>query len=159
MICDGFPDCPDKVDEKNCSFCKADELECASHDCVPRELWCDGQLDCMDNSDEWNCVTLSKTTSSLAFLTIHRSATDYHVCADEWQEKLSQLACNQMGLGPCREHGHSDSISIDHDTGASVGIMAASGLQSCPETPPQARPESYHATPAPNCVPGPVHYA
>ncbi|XP_074807560.1 atrial natriuretic peptide-converting enzyme isoform X6 [Natator depressus] len=99
MICDGFPDCPDKVDEKNCSFCKADELECASHDCVPRELWCDGQLDCMDNSDEWNCVTLSKNTSSLAFLTIHRSATDYHVCADEWQEKLSQLACNQMGLG------------------------------------------------------------
>nr|XP_042706287.1 atrial natriuretic peptide-converting enzyme isoform X11 [Chrysemys picta bellii] len=99
MICDGFPDCPDKVDEKNCSFCKADELECASHDCVPSELWCDGQLDCMDNSDEWNCVTLSKNASSLAFLTVHRSATDYHVCADEWQEKLSQLACNQMGLG------------------------------------------------------------
>ncbi|XP_075786589.1 atrial natriuretic peptide-converting enzyme isoform X3 [Pelodiscus sinensis] len=99
MICDGFPDCPDKMDEKNCSFCKADELECASHDCVPRELWCDGQLDCVDNSDEWNCVTLSKNTSSFTFLTIQRSAMNYHVCADEWQENLSQLACNQMGLG------------------------------------------------------------
>lgn len=44
-------------------------------------------------------VTLSKNMSSLTFLTIHRSAADNHVCADEWQENLSQLACNQMGLG------------------------------------------------------------
>ncbi|XP_074947658.1 atrial natriuretic peptide-converting enzyme [Phalacrocorax aristotelis] len=99
MICDGFPDCPDMMDEKNCSFCEESELECANHECVPRELWCDGQADCSDSSDEWDCVTLSKNMSSLMFLTIHRSAADNHVCADEWQENLSQLACNQMGLG------------------------------------------------------------
>uniref|UniRef100_A0A8C0BVK2 Corin, serine peptidase n=1 Tax=Buteo japonicus TaxID=224669 RepID=A0A8C0BVK2_9AVES len=99
MICDGFPDCPDMMDEKNCSFCEESELECANHECVPRELWCDGQADCSDSSDEWDCVTLSKNMSSLTFLTIHRSAADNHVCADEWQENLSQLACNQMGLG------------------------------------------------------------
>uniref|UniRef100_A0A8V0YSI2 Corin, serine peptidase n=1 Tax=Gallus gallus TaxID=9031 RepID=A0A8V0YSI2_CHICK len=99
MICDGFPDCPDMMDEKNCSFCEKDELECANHECVPRELWCDGQADCSDTSDEWDCVTLSKNMNSLMFLTVHRSAADNHVCADEWQENLSQLACNQMGLG------------------------------------------------------------
>ncbi|XP_066173143.1 atrial natriuretic peptide-converting enzyme isoform X2 [Sylvia atricapilla] len=99
MICDGFPDCPDMMDEKNCSFCEENELECANHECVPRELWCDGQPDCSDSSDEWDCVTLSKNANSLMLLTVHRSAADNHVCADEWQENLSQLACNQMGLG------------------------------------------------------------
>lgn len=44
-------------------------------------------------------VTLSKNMNSLMLLTVHRSAADNHVCADEWQENLSQLACNQMGLG------------------------------------------------------------
>ncbi|KAI1238283.1 Atrial natriuretic peptide-converting enzyme [Lamprotornis superbus] len=99
MICDGFPDCPDMMDEKNCSFCGESELECANHECVPRELWCDGQADCTDSSDEWDCVTLSKNMNSVMLLTVHRSAADNHVCADEWQENLSQLACNQMGLG------------------------------------------------------------
>uniref|UniRef100_A0A8D0BKC6 Corin, serine peptidase n=1 Tax=Salvator merianae TaxID=96440 RepID=A0A8D0BKC6_SALMN len=99
MICDGFPDCPDNVDEMNCSFCKKDEVTCASHDCVPRKRWCDGQIDCADKSDEWRCVTLPTNRSSLMFLTVHRSASSYHVCADEWDEKLSHLACKQMGLG------------------------------------------------------------
>ncbi|XP_051821180.1 atrial natriuretic peptide-converting enzyme [Antechinus flavipes] len=99
MVCDGFPDCPDKMDEKNCSFCQEDEVECANHDCVPRDLWCDGGVHCSDSSDEWDCVTLSKNMNSSAFLTVHRSATDHQVCADNWRETLSQLACKQMGLG------------------------------------------------------------
>ncbi|XP_045139991.1 atrial natriuretic peptide-converting enzyme [Echinops telfairi] len=99
VICDGFPDCPDSLDEKNCSFCQGDELECANHDCVSRRLWCDGQPDCSDSSDEWDCVTLWKNVNASSFLTVHRSATAHHVCADGWQEALSQRACRQMGLG------------------------------------------------------------
>ncbi|KAM3671703.1 atrial natriuretic peptide-converting enzyme isoform 3-T3 [Ammospiza maritima maritima] len=97
--CDGQADCEDDSDEDSCAFCDESELECANHECVPRELWCDGQADCTDSSDEWDCVTLSKTRNSLMLLTVHRSAADNHVCADDWQENLSQLACNQMGLG------------------------------------------------------------
>ncbi|KAI4572412.1 hypothetical protein MJT46_005480, partial [Ovis ammon polii x Ovis aries] len=99
VICDGFPDCPDNMDEKNCSFCQADELECANHECVPRDRWCDGEADCIDSSDEWDCVTLSANVNSSSFLMAHRSAMEHHVCADGWQETLSQLACKQMGLG------------------------------------------------------------
>nr|XP_058155038.1 atrial natriuretic peptide-converting enzyme isoform X2 [Dasypus novemcinctus] len=99
VICDGFPDCPENMDEKNCSFCQDDELECANHDCVSRDVWCDGAPDCTDSSDEWGCVTLSKNVNSSPFLTVHKSATEHHVCADGWQETLSQLACEQMGLG------------------------------------------------------------
>ncbi|XP_072631064.1 atrial natriuretic peptide-converting enzyme isoform X4 [Canis lupus baileyi] len=99
VICDGFPDCPDGMDEKNCSFCHDDELECVNHECVPRERWCDGEADCLDSSDEWDCVTLSNNASSTSFLMAHRSAVEHHVCADGWQETLSQLACKQMGLG------------------------------------------------------------
>uniref|UniRef100_A0A2I2Y6Z0 Atrial natriuretic peptide-converting enzyme n=1 Tax=Gorilla gorilla gorilla TaxID=9595 RepID=A0A2I2Y6Z0_GORGO len=99
VICDGFPDCPDYMDEKNCSFCQDDELECANHACVSRDLWCDGEADCSDSSDEWDCVTLSINVNSSSFLMVHRAATEHHVCADGWQEMLSQLACKQMGLG------------------------------------------------------------
>ncbi|XP_060155284.1 atrial natriuretic peptide-converting enzyme isoform X2 [Globicephala melas] len=99
VICDGFPDCPDNMDEKNCSFCQDDELECANHECVSRDRWCDGEADCIDSSDEWDCVTLSANVNSSSFLTAHRSAMEHHVCADGWQETLSQLACKQMGLG------------------------------------------------------------
>uniref|UniRef100_A0A8C9B5C8 Atrial natriuretic peptide-converting enzyme n=1 Tax=Phocoena sinus TaxID=42100 RepID=A0A8C9B5C8_PHOSS len=99
VVCDGFPDCPDHMDEKNCSFCQDDELECANHECVSRDRWCDGEADCIDSSDEWDCVTLSANVNSSSFLTAHRSAMEHHVCADGWQETLSQLACKQMGLG------------------------------------------------------------
>ncbi|XP_075423072.1 atrial natriuretic peptide-converting enzyme [Ascaphus truei] len=99
MICDGFPDCPEQLEERNCSSCTDDELVCANHECVSRDRWCDGLVDCTDSSDEWNCVTVSRSVSALTSLTIHASASDYHVCADDWEEELTQWVCKQMGLG------------------------------------------------------------
>ncbi|KAM5271917.1 atrial natriuretic peptide-converting enzyme isoform 2-T2 [Ctenodactylus gundi] len=107
LICDGFQDCPDNMDERNCSFCQDSELECANHECVSRDLWCDGEVDCSDSSDEWDCVTLSKTMMPSSLLTVHRSGTEHLVCADSWQETLSQLACRQMGFG---ESAMTDSV-------------------------------------------------
>ncbi|KAI1883578.1 hypothetical protein AGOR_G00233020 [Albula goreensis] len=97
MICDGFPDCSDLADERNCSMCNDNELACNNHECVHRTLWCDGRKHCSDSSDEWDCVSLSNMTSSA--LTIHKSASEYQVCADDWHPQLSRLACRQMGLG------------------------------------------------------------
>ncbi|XP_062899270.1 atrial natriuretic peptide-converting enzyme isoform X9 [Mobula hypostoma] len=129
MRCDGFQDCADRADEKNCcnsslslcifssidkliSFalehvifkksgasCADDEMVCNNYACVSRHLWCDGRMDCRDGSDEWNCVSLSSGADSFAQLIVHRSTSDYYICADDWHEELSQLACNQLGLG------------------------------------------------------------
>ncbi|XP_056881881.1 atrial natriuretic peptide-converting enzyme isoform X2 [Takifugu flavidus] len=97
MICDGFPDCPLLVDETNCSACSDNELSCSNHQCVHRTLWCDGRKHCSDSSDEWNCVSLSDQTGPV--LTVFRTAAEYQVCADEWNQELSVLTCAQLGLG------------------------------------------------------------
>uniref|UniRef100_A0A3Q3CKV5 Corin, serine peptidase n=1 Tax=Haplochromis burtoni TaxID=8153 RepID=A0A3Q3CKV5_HAPBU len=97
MICDGFPDCPQLVDETNCSVCRDNELSCNNHQCVHRTLWCDGKKHCSDSSDEWNCVSLSDRSGSV--LTVFKTAAEYQVCADEWNDELSELTCNQLGLG------------------------------------------------------------
>ncbi|XP_072424862.1 atrial natriuretic peptide-converting enzyme isoform X3 [Chiloscyllium punctatum] len=97
--CDRRPDCDDFSDEEACASCKGHEVVCVNHACVPRHVWCDGRNDCPDGSDEWNCVSLVDSPASLSQLVVHRSTSDYHICADDWRDELSQLACKQIGLG------------------------------------------------------------
>ncbi|CAK8697276.1 uncharacterized protein LOC143451751 [Clavelina lepadiformis] len=52
--CDGFNDCGEWEDEKNC-VCEYDEFQCSSGQCISRGQVCDGFHDCSDRSDERNC--------------------------------------------------------------------------------------------------------
>nr|XP_061810753.1 atrial natriuretic peptide-converting enzyme-like [Nerophis lumbriciformis] len=113
MICDGFPDCPLLADEVNCSACGDNELACNNHECVHRMLWCDGKKHCSDASDEWDCVSLNPSSGSI--MTVLRTADHYHVCADEWNQQLSELTCDQLGLGVPA------SISMVPEQGGSTG--------------------------------------
>ncbi|XP_048023768.1 ST14 transmembrane serine protease matriptase a [Megalobrama amblycephala] len=54
MRCDGWNDCGDSSDEKNCQ-CDSTMIQCKNGFCKPLFWQCDGVNDCGDNTDEMNC--------------------------------------------------------------------------------------------------------
>ncbi|KAM3830380.1 suppressor of tumorigenicity 14 protein isoform 3-T3 [Vipera latastei] len=52
--CDGWFDCPDASDEKNCN-CTENQFRCHNKWCKPKYWLCDTVDDCGDNSDELQC--------------------------------------------------------------------------------------------------------
>uniref|UniRef100_A0A8C1XSL0 Zmp:0000001114 n=2 Tax=Cyprinus carpio TaxID=7962 RepID=A0A8C1XSL0_CYPCA len=52
--CDGWNDCEDMSDEKNCN-CENEQFSCSNGLCRPQVFVCDRVNDCGDNSDEEHC--------------------------------------------------------------------------------------------------------
>ncbi|KAM6314430.1 low-density lipoprotein receptor-related protein 6 isoform 6-T6 [Podargus strigoides] len=59
--CDGFTECEDHSDEKNCPVCSDTQFQCESGQCIEGALRCNGEANCQDNSDEKNCEVLCLT--------------------------------------------------------------------------------------------------
>uniref|UniRef100_A0AAX7TU73 Corin, serine peptidase n=1 Tax=Astatotilapia calliptera TaxID=8154 RepID=A0AAX7TU73_ASTCA len=96
--CDGHLDCDDHSDEDNCGCSERALWECpGSTVCIKASMICDGFPDCPQLVDETNCLSLSDRSGSV--LTVFKTAAEYQVCADEWNDELSELTCNQLGLG------------------------------------------------------------
>jgi len=55
-VCDGYNDCADASDEKDCNEPNTDTSPCQTGDeYFPIERRCDGIMDCFDGTDELNC--------------------------------------------------------------------------------------------------------
>ncbi|XP_051546501.1 low-density lipoprotein receptor-related protein 6-like isoform X1 [Myxocyprinus asiaticus] len=53
--CDGFAECDDSSDERDCPVCSDEEFQCDSKQCVDISLRCNGEINCQDRSDENKC--------------------------------------------------------------------------------------------------------
>ncbi|XP_061438480.1 low-density lipoprotein receptor-related protein 6 isoform X3 [Rhineura floridana] len=59
--CDGFTECEDASDERNCPMCSESQFQCESGQCIDSTLLCNGEANCQDSSDEKKCEVLCLT--------------------------------------------------------------------------------------------------
>uniref|UniRef100_A0A669QWG5 Enteropeptidase n=1 Tax=Phasianus colchicus TaxID=9054 RepID=A0A669QWG5_PHACC len=80
--------------------CAAEEYQCRSGECIPLDNLCDKLPQCEDGSDEEKCMRLLNGSANTEGLVQVRIGKVWHLaCADDWNEKISDSICQQLGLG------------------------------------------------------------
>uniref|UniRef100_A0A8C6J1U2 Enteropeptidase n=1 Tax=Melopsittacus undulatus TaxID=13146 RepID=A0A8C6J1U2_MELUD len=80
--------------------CAIDEHQCGTGDCIPLHNLCDNLPQCEDGSDEAKCMRLFNGSLSTEGLVQARIGKTWHLtCADDWNEEISDSACQLLGLG------------------------------------------------------------
>uniref|UniRef100_A0A8V0XNY2 Transmembrane serine protease 15 n=1 Tax=Gallus gallus TaxID=9031 RepID=A0A8V0XNY2_CHICK len=80
--------------------CAPEEYQCQSGHCIPLDNLCDKVPQCEDGSDEAKCMRLLNGSASTEGLVQVRIGKAWHLaCADDWNEKISDSVCQQLGLG------------------------------------------------------------
>ncbi|XP_068767352.1 enteropeptidase isoform X2 [Struthio camelus] len=80
--------------------CEPEEYHCRSGECIPLHNLCDNLLQCEDGSDEAECVRLLNSSLSTQGIVQIRTGKMWNlVCADNWNEQISDSVCHLLGQG------------------------------------------------------------
>ncbi|XP_061168048.1 atrial natriuretic peptide-converting enzyme-like [Saccostrea echinata] len=100
FLCDDYRDCEDNADEAHCAACSTGEYKCnpVSSLCIKHSEVCNGVPDCYEEVEEAECIKLGNGSDS-GVIQVYNSVSDdwEEVCADDWNETLSDLVCQQLG--------------------------------------------------------------